>query len=302
MKTLVTGAFPLTTEYRNELEKLGLDIMIHPDERILVEHPEIYEAVICNGLFLYNDISLFKELKIIQLTSAGYDRVPMEYAEEHDIRVFNAGDAYSIPMAEFAIGGILQFYKQAPFFFKNREEHRWEKHRGLRELYGKNALIVGTGNVGFEIAKRLKAFGCDVTGVNRTPKHSPYFDKILPLEQLKSIVSTADIIVLAIALTSETKHLLNASLINLMKNDALLVNISRGALIDETALVDWLDHHSSTGVILDVYETEPLDETNPLWNYSNAILTPHNSFVGEENTKRLENVFLKNFEKTKMDS
>lgn len=302
MKTLVTGAFPLTTEFREKMEQFGMEIVVHPDERALVDCPEDYEVVICNGLFLYNDISLFNKLKIIQLTSVGYDRVPMDYAEELHIKVFNAGDAYSIPMAEFAISGILQFYKKAPFFYKNKEEQRWEKHRGLRELYGKNVLIIGTGNVGCEIAKRLRAFDCNITGINRTPKHSSYFDKTLPLEQLESNVSSADIIVLAIALTSETKQLLNASLINLMKNDALLVNISRGALIDETALVDWLDHHSSAGVILDVYETEPLDETNPLWNYSNAILTPHNSFVGEGNTKRLENVFLKNFEKTKMDS
>ena len=295
MKTLVTGAFPLTTEFREKMEQFGMEIVVHPDERALVDCPEDYEVVICNGLFLYNDISLFNKLKIIQLTSVGYDRVPMDYAEEHHIKVFNAGDAYSIPMAEFAIGGILQFYKQAPFFYKNKKEHRWEKHRGLRELYGKNVLIVGTGNVGCEIAKRLKVFGCTVTGVNRTEKQISNFDTIIPLDKLDSVAPVADIIILSIALTDATKHLINNSILQRMKEDALLVNIARGALVDENALLRWLQTHPRAGAIIDVYEQEPLNNANPIWEYSNATITPHNSFVGDNNLKRLEKVFLRHF-------
>ena len=295
MKTLVTGAFPLTTEFREKMEQFGMEIVVHPDERALVYCPEDYEVVICNGLFLYNDISLFNKLKIIQLTSVGYDRVPMDYAEEHHIKVFNAGDAYSIPMAEFAISGILQFYKQAPFFYKNKEEHQWEKHRNLRELYEKNVLIVGTGNVGCEIAKRLKAFGCTVTGLNRTEKQISDFDTILPLDKLNSVASAADIIILSIALTETTEHLINDDVFQQMKEDAVLVNISRGAIVDENALLSWLQKHPYAGAIIDVYEAEPLKSNSPLWDCSNAVITPHNSFVGENNKTRLERVFLTHF-------
>ena len=295
MKTLVTGAFPLTTEFRKELEQFGMEIVIHPDERTPVDCPDDYVVVICNGLFLYNDISLFKKMKIIQLTSAGYDRVPMDYAEEHHIKVFNAGDAYSIPMAEFAISGILQLYKHAPFFYKNKEDHRWEKHRGLRELYGKNVLIVGTGNVGCEIAKRLKVFGCTVTGLNRTEKNASCFDTVLPLDKMDSVAPSADIIILSIALTKTTKHMIDNDVLCQMKEDAVLVNVSRGGLVDENALFSWLQEHPSAGGIIDVYESEPLSDSNLLWECSNAIITPHNSFVGENNKKRLEQVVLQHF-------
>lgn len=295
MKLLITGAFSLTTEFQEGLEQLGLEISFHPDEKIPVAHPEIYECVICNGLFLYNDISLFKKLKIIQLTSVGYERVPMNYIREHSIRIYNAGDVYCIPMAEFAISGILQFYKQASFFYENMKEHRWEKHRGLRELYGKNVLIVGTGNVGCEIAKRLKAFGCYITGINRTVKHISYFDSILPLDKLDSAMSSADIIILSIALTSKTKYLIDGARIQQIKEDALLINISRGSIIEEKALINWLHGHPRAGAVIDVYEQEPLADTNPMWKCSNVLLTPHNSFFGENNSKRLERMVLKHF-------
>lgn len=296
MKTLVTGAFPLTTEFRKELEQFGMEISIHPDERTLVEQPENYEIVICNGLFLYNDIALFNQLKIIQLTSVGYDRVPMDYAEEHHIKVLNAGDAYSIPMAEFAISGILQFYKQSAFFYKNKEDHRWEKHRGLRELYGKNVLIIGTGNVGCEIAKRLKVFGCTIIGLNRTEKEIGDFDTIMPLDKLDSIVSAADIIILSIALTEETKHLIDNSALQRMKDDTVLVNVSRGSLVDENALLCWLQKHPYAGAVIDVFEEEPISITNPIWECKNAIITPHNSFVGENNKTRLERVVIQHLD------
>lgn len=295
MKTLVTGAFPLTTEFREKLERFGMEIVIHPDERTPVDCPEDYEIVICNGLFLYNDISLFIKLKIIQLTSVGYDRVPMDYVEKHHIKVFNAGDAYSIPMAEFAISGILQFYKKAPFFYKNKEEHRWEKHRNLRELYGKNVLIIGTGNVGCEIAKRMKAFGCTVTGLNRTDKQISDFDTILPLDKLNSVAPAADIIILSIALTETTEHLINGDVFQQMKEDAVLVNISRGRLVDGKAVLSWLHKHPCAGVVIDVYEQEPISVNNPLWECANALISPHNCFVGENNKNRLEHVVLQNF-------
>ena len=176
MNVLVTGAFQLNSEELAALETVGHRVFVHPDERIPVEQPERYEAVVCNGLFLHSPIERFTSLRLIQLTSAGLDRVPLDYVRAHGIELHNAAGVYSVPMAEFAIGGILQLYKQSRFFAANQAQHKWEKHRGLLELSGKRACILGCGDVGREIAKRLHAFGCHITGVNRTVRVLPDFD------------------------------------------------------------------------------------------------------------------------------
>ena len=124
MNVLVTGAFQLNSEELAMLEAAGHKVFTHPDERAPVEQPERYEAVVCNGLFLYNPIESFTNLRLIQLTSAGLDRVPLDYIRAHGIELHNAAGVYSVPMAEFAVCGILQLYKQSRFFAANRAQHR----------------------------------------------------------------------------------------------------------------------------------------------------------------------------------
>lgn len=290
MKTLVTGALQLNQEQRELLELQGLEITLHPDERAPVADPELYEAVVCNGLFLYNPIERFTALRHIQLTSAGYDRVPLDYIGAHGIELHNAAGVYSVPMAEFAIGGILQLYKQTAFFRANQSAHRWEKHRGLLELAGKTVCIAGTGDVGREIAKRLKAFDCKVIGVNRTVRAFKEFDQVLPLPELLAVVRDCNILIVSMALTEETRGIVGAGIFNILQPGAVIVNVSRGALIDEPLLIEWLQSEHSGGAVLDVFAQEPLPESSPLWAMENVILTPHNSFVGEGNHDRLIDV------------
>lgn len=285
MNVLVTGAFQLNSEELAELETAGHRVFVHPDERIPVEQPERYEAVVCNGLFLYNPIERFTNLRLIQLTSAGLDRVPLDYIRTHDIELHNAAGVYSVPMAEFAVCGILQLYKQSRFFAANQAQHKWEKHRGLLELSGKRACILGCGDVGREIAKRLKAFGCHVTGVNRTVRVLPDFDAVLPLDALPDAAAACDILVCCIALTPETRGIVCKAVFDRLHPNAIFVNVARGALADEAALTAWLQ--SGGHAVLDVFEEEPLPETSPLWDMENVLLTPHNSFVGEGNRERM---------------
>ena len=285
MNVLVTGAFQLNSEELAMLEAAGHRVFVHPSERAPVEHPERYEAVVCNGLFLYNPIECFTNLRLIQLTSAGLDRVPLDYIRAHGIELHNAAGVYSVPMAEFAIGGILQLYKQSRFFAENQTQHKWEKHRGLLELSGKRVCILGCGDVGREIAKRLKAFGCRITGVNRTVRELPDFDEVLPLGKLPDVAAVCDILICCIALTPETRGIVSKEVFDCLPAGAVFVNVARGALADEAALTAWLQ--SSGHTALDVFEEEPLSETSPLWDMENVILTPHNSFVGDGNRARL---------------
>ena len=285
MNVLVTGAFQLNSEELAALESAGHKVFTHPDEHAPVEQPERYEAVVCNGLFLYNPIECFTNLRLIQLTSAGLDRVPLDYIRAHGIELHNATGVYSVPMAEFAVCGILQMYKQSRFFAENQTQHRWEKHRGLLELSGKRVCILGCGDVGREIAKRLKAFGCRITGLNRTVRALSDFDEVLPLDKLPDAAAVCDILICCIALMPETRGIVGKEIFDRLPAGAIFVNIARGALVDGAALTAWLQ--SGGHSVLDVFEEEPLPENSPLWDMENVILTPHNSFVGEGNRARL---------------
>ena len=284
MKTIVTGALQATEEELNQLAALGLEITLHPDERAPVESPEQYEAAVCNGLFLYNDISAFANLRYIQLTSAGYDRVPMEYVRAHGIEIHNAAGVYAAPMAEWTVMRLLELYKNAAALFEDRG---WVKDRSWRELGGRTACIVGFGAYGQETAKRLKAFGVRVLAVNRTEKDSPYMDEYYPFDALDAALAQADIVILAVALTEETKHLMNAARFAAVKPGAVFLNAARGGLVDEAALLNALDGGRLSGAALDVFETEPLPEDSPLRGRKNLLISPHNSFVGEGNRERL---------------
>lgn len=285
MNILVTGAFQLNNGSTTKLEAAGHRIYVHSDERSPVEHPELYEAVVCNGLFLYNPIEQFTSLRLVQLTSSGLDRVPIDYIRSHGIVLHNAAGVYSIPIAEFAVCGILQTYKQSRFFAENQATHKWEKHRSLSELFDKKVCILGCGDVGKEIAKRLKAFGCHITGVNRTVRDLPDFENILPLDSLHNTVATCDILICCIALTEETHGIVSREIFDRLRHDAIFVNIARGALVDETAMTAWLQNGGHA--VLDVFEEEPLPKNSPLWDMENVLLTPHNSFVGDGNRERM---------------
>ena len=293
MRAIVTGALQATAEDLAALEALGLTVTVHPDERSAVETPEQYEIALCNNLFGFHDIDLFPNLKYIQLTAAGMDRLPLERIRQRGIELKNAAGVYSIPMAEFALWGVLELYKQGRFFAENQRLRRWEKHRHLRELSGKTVLILGCGSVGSECARRFAAFGCTVLGVARTGRQQPDFESVHPLSELPRLLPEADILVLALALNEDTRHLFDGSMLARMKAGSILVNLSRGAIVEEKALLNALDGPLS-GAVLDVFETEPLPESSPLWEKENLIITPHNSFVGEHNHGRMMELVLRN--------
>ena len=292
MNLLVTGAWSDGKNCISELEAMGHNVTFMQYEKdALPCDYEWVEGVICNGLFLTHQIEKFINLKYIQLTSAGFDRVDMNYVKAHNIEIHNARGVYSIPMAEFAVCGVLQLYKQAAFFRENQKQHLWEKHRGLLELAGQNVLIVGCGSVGNECAKRFKAFDCTITGVDLYPREDSLYNEMLPLDKLDEALSQTDVVVLTLPLTEQTRHLIDESKLSFMKDGATLVNIARGAIVDTEALLNHIDRF--TGAVLDVFEEEPLNENSPLWSKQNIILTPHNSFVGEGNGGRLREIISK---------
>lgn len=288
MKLLVTGAFNATAEQLDMLTSLGFEIMLQKDER---GKPECdfsqADAVICNGLFLYHDISKFGKLKFIQLTSAGLDRVPLEEIQKRNITLCNARGVYSVPMAEFALAGVLSLYKHLNTFSENQKAHIWQKDRELRELCGETVAVVGCGSVGTECAKRFSAFGTKVVAVDIAKPESEIYSEFYNINDIKKALGIADTVVLTIPLTDETRGMFNGEMFSHFKDGSVLVNISRGAVVNEKDLVKALESGILSGAVLDVFENEPLAENSELWDMENVVITPHNSFVSSKNNTRL---------------
>lgn len=290
MNLLITGAWQGAKEHFEEIEKLGHKVVFLQQEKgELPIGEEWVEGVICNGLFLHHPIDRFVNLRYIQLTSAGFDRVDLNYVKEKEILIKNARGVYSIPMAEFVLARVLEQYKRLETFREQQKEKTWNKLRDLQEMFDKRVLVIGCGSVGTECAKRFKAFECEVVGVDVNPRKDNNYTCMGGLEMLDDELSDADVIVLTLPLTDETRNLIDEKRLKLIKKGGILVNIARGAVINQAALEEW------DGIaILDVFEEEPLDFASPLWEKDDYWISPHNSFVGENNNYRLSRVIMKN--------
>ena len=298
MNLLVTGAFNCSSEQIKQLEDIGYNVIFQQDERGgLITDAKCIDAVICNGLFLYHSIEDFTSLKLIQLTSAGLDRVPLEKISERGIELFNARGVYSVPMAEFAVCGVLELYKKFNSFIENQRKHIWAKDRTVRELQGDTVCIVGCGSVGTECAKRFKSFGTTVIGADLVEPQSEYYDEYVPMDRLSETLAKADVVILTLPLTDKTHGMFDKDMFARFKSGAVLVNIARGAVVNEKDLISALESGKLGGAVLDVFENEPLEENSPLWDMENVIITPHNSFVSSKNNGRLFELIMDNLKK-----
>lgn len=298
MKLLLTGSYSYTNDQLKHLAGLGYQISMLPEERITdgLDVADI-EVVVCNNLFRHTDIDKFKSLKLVQLTSAGTDKFPVDYIEKAGIRLETARGVYSIPIAEWVVLKILEISKKSRYFYSAQQQHNWQKERNLTELAGKTAAIIGYGSIGIETAKRLQAFDVKITAVDSRipePEEMKWVHNLQLPEQLDATLSKSDIVVFTLPLTEQTHHLMNRQRLELMKNDALLINVSRGAIIDEQALIAVLQQNKFAGVALDVFEEEPLAANSPLWDFDNVLVTPHNAFVSAKNHQRLFDLVLNN--------
>lgn len=292
MNALITGAYSWTEEQINIIKSLGFEVDYQQYENDTVSQPEKYELVVCNNLFKYNKPEAFCNLRMIQLISAGIDEELSDYAKRADIILLNAKGVYAIPIAETVIMQLLNICKNSKKFIKNQELHVWEKDRSLYELTDKKALIIGYGDVGKEVAKRLKPFGVHIAAANRSIKRDESVDNAIELSRIKDCVQEYDIIIVSIASCSDTYGLLGKDFFDNMKQDSIFINISRGNVIDETALAENIKLEKFRGVALDVMNNEPLDRNSSLWDLEKLYITPHNSFVSDKIHERMFNVIL----------
>lgn len=218
----------------------------------------------------------------------------MDIIKQRNIEIHNARGVYSIPMAEWALMSVLELYKSSRYFFENQSKKIWQKKRDIRELYRKTVTVIGCGSIGIETAIRFKAFGCHVIGVDIIAPVNECYDEYVATENIDFALSKSDVVILTVPLNDSTYHFINADRLKEMKKESVLVNVSRGSVVDQTDLEQALKDGSISGAALDVFEEEPLFEDSELWEMDNVIITPHNSFVGDGNSKRMFDTIMKN--------
>jgi phosphoglycerate dehydrogenase-like enzyme len=241
-----------------------------------------------------------RELKWIHSTATGVSQLMHPELRQSSVTVTNPRGIFSVPMAEHAMGLVLAMARNFPDSVRYQDEEKWavqdlwDKPQHLTEINGSLLLIIGFGLIGRELARRAKAFDMRVWGVTRSGKGDmTYAEKILPAAQLDEALPHADYVVIAAPETSETRHLIGASQIARMKRTARLINIARGSLLDEAALMNALHGERIAGAALDVTTPEPLPPDSLLWHAPNLFITPHTSAISERLWRRQTDVFLK---------
>ncbi|HEY2462250.1 MAG TPA: D-2-hydroxyacid dehydrogenase [Candidatus Acidoferrum sp.] len=229
-----------------------------------------------------------KKLQWIHSTAAGVAQLMYPELRDSGLLVTNTSGIFSVPMAEHTMGLLLALARNFPYSVRFQDQSQWNQQKlwdqpqHLTELNGKLLLIVGFGSIGQELARRARAFDMRVWGVTRSGRgDTTHAEKIVPASELLKVLPQADYIVLAAPETPETRHLIAAPQIAKMKRGAGLINVGRGSLLDESALLAALNSGALAGAALDVAATEPLPSDSPLWTAPNLLITPHISGVSD---------------------
>lgn len=217
----------------------------------------------------------FPRLKFLQICFAGAEKYCREKIVSDNVIIANVTGAFGEVISEYVIGAILSVYRKF-FNYKTAQNAKiWRDFGTERTIFGETALILGCGNIGSEIAKRLKAFGANVIGIRRNPRPTDFFDEVFGVECLEEQLPKADLIISCLPETPNTIGLLGEEKIAMMKKNALFVNVGRGSVVDENALIEALKNERIFGTVLDVFAEEPLSESSPLWSLPNVFITPH---------------------------
>jgi D-2-hydroxyacid dehydrogenase (NADP+) len=239
------------------------------------------EILVVSGLWHNELLARAPKLALIQSISAGVDQFPLEALRAKKIRLTSAQGANERAVAEHAMALLLALYRRLPEARDNQKQRNWrgmvpDINRREDELGGKTLLIVGLGRIGGRLAKLAKAFDLRVFGIRRDPKGGRNnADEVYGIEQLEELLPEADVIVLTCPLTPQTDKIISSRALSLMNPSALLINVSRGACVDETALIDGLRTGAIRGAGLDCFQNEPLPPSSPLWDFGNVLITPH---------------------------
>ncbi|MCC6312808.1 MAG: D-2-hydroxyacid dehydrogenase [Thermomicrobiales bacterium] len=300
MKLVLNGSegeahFGILDDLHEQIPGLEIIVELDPDKALAIVH----DADVVYGLPTAELIAAAPNLRWIQSSAAGVEyiaRIPA--VVESDVVVTNTRGAHGPSIGEHTFALLFALTRLLPDCFERQRQHRWDRgglYRTAREIYGATMGIVGYGATGRAIAHRAAGFDMPLLAVDANPV--PPDDRVAdvwPVSRLGELLERSDVVVVTAPLTPETTHLIDAAMLARMQPTAYLIVVSRGGIVDETALADALKNQRLAGAGLDVVETEPLDPANPLWDAPNLVITPHMAGASTEKERRCIEVLREN--------
>ncbi|HXT45813.1 MAG TPA: D-2-hydroxyacid dehydrogenase [Pseudonocardiaceae bacterium] len=237
-------------------------------------------------------------LRWVQATAGGAGQqmqaAGLTDAELTRVLITSASGVHVGPLAEFALFGLLAFTKGLPRLLADTQARRWE-HYPMTELADRTLLVVGLGSIGTEVARLAKAFGMHIIAINRTGRTDNSDIEVIRTSRfLGDLLPVAHAVVLTLPLTEQTRGMIDAQAISRMRTDAILINVGRGGVVDEDALIKALKGGQLAGAALDVFETEPLPPDSPLWRLPNVLISPHTAALSVHENERIVALFTEN--------
>ena len=269
-----------------------LEVVAGTGEDVLDRHLEDAEVLLA-WRFPLAALERARRLKWLQLTSAGADHVLAARDHLRDVVVTNARGIHADLMADYALGVMVMLHWNFPRLLRHQQARAW-RHQYTEPLTGKILGVVGVGAVGREIARRSAAMGMTVLGMRRDPLPVEGVARMFGPHELPEMLPRCDFVVLAVPATPATRRMVGEPELMRMRPTAYLINVARGSVVDEAALVRALEAGRIAGAALDVFETEPLPATSPLWAMENVIVTPHIAGEPEDYPRRVMTVLEEN--------
>lgn len=277
--------------------RIAADGHIHGDaDESVFDEAEILLLGAVPASVLDHVVARAPRLRWIHSASAGVDRIAIPIVRERAVTVTNARGVFSRPIAEYVVMMSLAIARRLPQLLELQRERTWQPLRG-RELAELTVGIIGYGSIGVEVSRLLEPFGCRLLATRRHPERGPggaSSVELFGLDDLGEVLRASDIVVVAAPLTDETAGLIGAEQLAEMREDAWLINVARGRLIDEMALRRALESGWIGGAVLDVFSEEPLSPESPLYRVPNLVITPHTSWASDRVIERSVDLFIDN--------
>lgn len=259
-----------------------------------------YDAVVT---FEHRESFLNADLRWVHTTAAGVDAFPLDAYAANDVVLTNSSGVHGTTVGETTIGLMLMLARRLHAFVQNQVARQWDRPAwdAAFTLEGESACIVGLGTIGRGIATRASGLGMPLTGVRRSPDPIPEVADLYQPDALHEALAEARFVVLAVPLTAETEGMIGPPEFAAMRDDAYLVNVARGAVVDEPALVTAIENHEIAGAALDVFEEEPLPPDSPLWTLDDVIISPHAAVADRAFYRAIAGLLRENLDQLRSD-
>ncbi len=299
----IYSTFKLNDDNIKKIGRLGGKIILFGTEKDLINCEDLAsaDAIIANHRTLQVDfLEKCSSLKWIHCPHIGIERLPLSYLQKRKIIVTNGRGTAGVPISEHIIFLMLAIARKGSSIIRNQLNHVWKSNKGVFNLYGKTVGFLGTGDVATETAKRLRAFGMRILGLNTTGKASEYYDKVYITKDINELLKQSDFIVCTLPPTKKTVNLIDEEQFKCMKPTAYIINISRAVIFNEPVLYDYLKNKKIAGGALDVFMDEfklgYLPPESPFWDLDNLIITPHAAGGGDLWNEFSTNIVMHNLE------